>query len=39
MIYADTSFLVAARVRRDSFHKAALDYYETQQDEVWLWSP
>src|SRR5260370_41987609 len=39
MIYADTSFLVAARVRRDNFHKSALDYYETQQEEVWLWSP
>jgi len=39
MIYADTSFLVAARVRRDNFHRAALDYYEAQQDEVWLWSP
>ena len=39
MIYADTSFLVAARVRRDTFHKPALDYYETEQDEVWLWFP
>ena len=39
MIYADTSFLVAARVRRDTFHKSALDYYEAEQDEVWLWSP
>ena len=39
MIYADTSFLVAARVRRDNFHRAALDYYDEQQDQVWLWSP
>lgn len=39
MIYADTSFLLAARLRRDNFHKVALDYYEAQQDEVWLWSP
>jgi predicted nucleic acid-binding protein len=39
MIYADTSFLVAARVRRDTFYKPALNYYEAQQDEVWLWSP
>jgi hypothetical protein len=31
MIYPDTSFLVAARVRRDTFHKTALDYYEAQQ--------
>ena len=39
MIYADTSFLVAARVLRDTFHKSALDYYEAEQDQVWLWSP
>jgi predicted nucleic acid-binding protein len=39
MIYADTSFLLAARVRRDTFHKPALDCYEARQDEVWLWSP
>jgi len=39
MIYADTSFLLAARVRRDAFHKPALDYYDANQDEVWLWSP
>ncbi len=38
MIYADTSFLVAARVSRDTFHKSALNYFEAQQDEVWLWS-
>lgn len=39
MIYADTSFLVAARVRRDTFYKPALDFYEARQDDVWLWSP
>jgi predicted nucleic acid-binding protein len=39
MIYADSSFLVAARVRRDTFFKLALDFYEAAQDEVWLWSP
>ena len=39
MIYADTSFLLAVRVRRDTFHRAALHYYEAKQDEVWLWSP
>lgn len=39
MIYADTSFLVAARVPRDTFHKAALDYYAAHQDDVWLWCP
>lgn len=38
-IYADTSFLVAVKVRRDNFHKPALDYYEDSQDEFWLWSP
>ena len=39
MIYADSSLLVAARVRRDRFYKAALDYYEAEQDRVWLWCP
>jgi predicted nucleic acid-binding protein len=39
MIYADSSFLVALKVRRDTFHKAALDCYEPRQDEIWLWSP
>jgi predicted nucleic acid-binding protein len=39
MIYADGSFLVAARVRRDNFHKPGLDFYEARQDQVWLWSP
>jgi predicted nucleic acid-binding protein len=38
MIYADSSFLVAVRVRRDTFYKVALDFYEAAQDEVWLWS-
>jgi hypothetical protein len=28
MIYADTSFLLAARLRRDTFHTVGLDYYE-----------
>jgi predicted nucleic acid-binding protein len=39
MIYADTSFLVALRVRRDTHHSAALDFYEPRQEESWLWSP
>lgn len=39
MNYADTSFLVALKVRRDNFHGAAIDFYEPRQDEVWLWSP
>jgi predicted nucleic acid-binding protein len=39
MIYADTSFLLAMRVPSDNFHEAALAYYETNQESVWLWSP
>jgi hypothetical protein len=39
MIYADTSFLLAMRVPFDNFHEAALAYYETNQESVWLWSP
>ena len=39
MIYADSSFLVALRVRRDTFNGPALDCYEATQEEVWLWSP
>lgn len=39
MIYPDTSFLVAARVRRDTFHQQALSYYEAEQDRGWLWTP
>jgi predicted nucleic acid-binding protein len=37
--YADTSFLVAFRVRRDPLHAVALGYYETRQEQTWLWSP
>jgi predicted nucleic acid-binding protein len=39
MIYADSSFFVALKVRRDTFHKEALEFFEPQQDETWLWSP
>lgn len=39
MIYADTSFLVAFRVRHDTYHRIALAFYQAQQDETWLWSP
>jgi predicted nucleic acid-binding protein len=39
MIYADTSFLLALRVPSDTFHEAALAYYEANQEDVWLWSP
>lgn len=39
MIYADASFFVALKTRRDTFHPQAAAYYERFQDEVWLWSP
>jgi predicted nucleic acid-binding protein len=39
VIYADTSFLLASRIQRDTFHETAVSYYETRQEEVWLWSP
>jgi predicted nucleic acid-binding protein len=39
VIYPDTSFVVALRVRHDTFHEVALDIYEPRQTEVWLWSP
>lgn len=39
MIYPDTSFLVALKVRYDTFHETALDVYEPRQTEPWLWSP
>jgi predicted nucleic acid-binding protein len=39
MIYPDSSFFVALKVRRDTFHKEALDFYELRQDETWLWCP
>lgn len=39
MNYPDTSFLVALKVRRDTFHNLAAGFYEVRQDEVWLWSP
>jgi predicted nucleic acid-binding protein len=39
MIYADSSFMVAFRVRRDTYHQIALRFYEARQDDIWLWSP
>jgi predicted nucleic acid-binding protein len=39
MIYADTSFIVASKVRRDTFFDVALDFFEEHQGDVWLWSP
>ena len=39
MIYADSSFLVALKVRRDTFHEEAMSFYELRQEDTWLWSP
>jgi len=39
VIYADTSFLIAAHIHRDSFYRVASEYYEARQDDIWLWSP
>jgi predicted nucleic acid-binding protein len=39
MIYADSSFLVALKVRRDTFHEKAMSFYERRQEDTWLWSP
>lgn len=39
MIYADSSFLVALKVRRDNFHTQALAFYARRQEEIWLWTP
>src|SRR5437016_12720172 len=38
-IYPDTSFVVASRVPHDTFYAEAVDWFEANQDEVWLWSP
>lgn len=38
-IYADCSFLVAARFRADTFHREAVDFYEGREEDAWLWSP
>jgi hypothetical protein len=38
-IYADTSFLVASRYRRDTFHRQALDFFGEHEEDAWLWSP
>jgi predicted nucleic acid-binding protein len=39
VIYADTSFFLATLLPRDTFNRVALPYYESRQDDVWLWSP
>ena len=38
-LYADSSFVVASRVRHDTFHRAALQFYKGHEADVWLWSP
>ena len=39
MTYADTTFLVACKVKLDTFHQPALDFFEGQQREDWAWTP
>jgi predicted nucleic acid-binding protein len=39
MIYADSSFLVALKVRRDTFHEVAVDFFLREQERIWLWTP
>ena len=38
-IYADTSFLVASRYRRDTFHREAVRFFGEHEQDAWLWSP
>jgi predicted nucleic acid-binding protein len=38
-LYADTSFIVATRVPHDTFHREAVKFYQSYQQETWLWSP
>jgi predicted nucleic acid-binding protein len=38
-LYADSSFLLASRVTHDTFHEAAVNFYDGRESEVWLWSP
>lgn len=39
ILYADTSFIVASRAERDTFHRQAVRFYRGREDEAWLWSP
>jgi predicted nucleic acid-binding protein len=39
MIYADSTFIIACKVREDTFHEQAQDFYEARDQEEWLWSP
>jgi predicted nucleic acid-binding protein len=38
-IYADTSFIVAARFGLDTLHGEAVRFYAKFSEELWLWSP
>ena len=38
-IYPDTSFLVALRFFDDTHHASATDYFASQAEETFLWSP
>lgn len=38
-LYADTSFIIASRFRRDNFHAEAVGFYEGREEDNWLWSP
>jgi hypothetical protein len=38
-LYADSSFIVASRVRHDTFHRAALQFYKGHEADSWFWSP
>jgi len=39
MIYADSTFIIASKVREDTFHELALEFCESHAEEEWLWSP
>jgi len=38
-LYADSSFIVASRVRHDTFHEPALRFYRDHEADLWFWSP
>ena len=38
-LYADSSFIVASRVRHDTFHRVALLFYKGHEADFWFWSP
>jgi predicted nucleic acid-binding protein len=38
-LHADSSFIVASRVRHDTFHRVALQFYKGHETDVWFWSP